>query len=64
VHYIKVLISLLISFHFRVGTSEKGQVVLRLEVKSDTGHSSMPLKEDAISILAQAVHRLETHFDT
>jgi acetylornithine deacetylase/succinyl-diaminopimelate desuccinylase-like protein len=51
-------------FHFRVGISEKGFVTWRLEVKSDTGHSSMPLKEDSISILAKAVHRLETHFDT
>lgn len=44
-----------------IGTSEKGQVVLQLEVKGETGHSSMPSKENSISILAKAIHSLEIH---
>ncbi|KAK6176811.1 hypothetical protein SNE40_015042 [Patella caerulea] len=43
-----------------IGTSEKGQAILRLKVKGKPGHSSMPPKESALSILVQAVHRLET----
>ena len=50
------------SFFFcRIGTSEKGQVLLRLNVKGETGHSSMPVKETSISILVKAVHRYCTH---
>ncbi|KAL8595180.1 hypothetical protein ACOMHN_013853 [Nucella lapillus] len=44
-----------------IGTTEKGQVVLRLKVEGQTGHSSMPTADNAISILARAVHRLETN---
>ncbi|XP_025106840.1 N-fatty-acyl-amino acid synthase/hydrolase PM20D1-like [Pomacea canaliculata] len=42
-----------------LGTSEKGQVLLRLRVRGQPGHSSMPPKESTIGILAQAVRRLE-----
>ncbi|ESP04554.1 hypothetical protein LOTGIDRAFT_135972 [Lottia gigantea] len=42
-----------------VGTAEKGQVVLRLKVEGQTGHSSMPTKENALTILASAIYRLE-----
>ncbi|KAK7102398.1 N-fatty-acyl-amino acid synthase/hydrolase PM20D1.2-like [Littorina saxatilis] len=44
-----------------IGTSEKGQVILRLKVKGQTGHSSMPIKDSSIGILARAVHRLESN---
>lgn len=44
-----------------IGTSEKGQVVLRLKVEGPTGHSSMPTQHNTIGILARAVHRLETN---
>ncbi|XP_046355018.2 N-fatty-acyl-amino acid synthase/hydrolase PM20D1-like [Haliotis rufescens] len=43
-----------------IGTSEKGQVILRLRVKGSASHSSMPPRESSIGILARAVHRLET----
>ncbi|KAJ8301966.1 hypothetical protein KUTeg_020953 [Tegillarca granosa] len=39
----------------KVGTTEKGQVIIELKVKGEPGHSSMPKKESAISILAKAV---------
>ncbi|KAK7489673.1 hypothetical protein BaRGS_00019068 [Batillaria attramentaria] len=44
-----------------IGTAEKGQVVLKLKVKAGTGHSSMPPPENSISILAKAIHRLESN---
>ncbi|XP_067683021.1 N-fatty-acyl-amino acid synthase/hydrolase PM20D1-like [Haliotis asinina] len=43
-----------------IGTSEKGQVILRLRVKGSAGHSSMPPRESSIGILARAVQRLES----
>ena len=42
---------------FRIGTGEKGFLTLKLYVKGEAGHSSMPLKETAIGILAGAVAR-------
>ncbi len=42
-----------------VGVAEKGFVSLALSVRSAGGHSSMPPRETAISILARAITRLE-----
>ena len=42
-----------------VGVAEKGFVSLELLVRSEGGHSSMPPRETAISILARAITRLE-----
>lgn len=42
-----------------VGIAEKGFVSLRLEVKGEGGHSSMPPRETTIGILARAVVKLE-----
>jgi carboxypeptidase PM20D1 len=42
-----------------VGVAEKGFVSLELKVRSEGGHSSMPPRETAISILARAITRLE-----
>ncbi len=44
---------------FRIGTSEKGSLTLRMTVNVTPGHSSMPEKESAIGILANAVARYE-----
>ena len=41
----------------RIGTSEKGQLFLELSVTAPPGHSSMPLPESTIGILAKAVSR-------
>lgn len=42
-----------------IGTSEKGEATLRLEVRLDEGgHSSMPPGETAIGILSEALNRL------
>ncbi|XP_041347787.1 N-fatty-acyl-amino acid synthase/hydrolase PM20D1.1-like [Gigantopelta aegis] len=43
-----------------IGTSEKGQAMLRLTVTQTAGHSSMPPKESTIGILAHAIHKLES----
>jgi carboxypeptidase PM20D1 len=42
-----------------VGVAEKGFLSLALSVRSEGGHSSMPPRETAISILARAITRLE-----
>ncbi len=42
-----------------VGVAEKGFLSLALSVRSAGGHSSMPPRETAISILARAITRLE-----
>ncbi len=42
-----------------VGIAEKGFLSLDLSVRSEGGHSSMPPRETAISILARAITRLE-----
>jgi carboxypeptidase PM20D1 len=42
-----------------VGVAEKGFLSLALTVRSAGGHSSMPPRETAISILARAITRLE-----
>lgn len=42
-----------------VGVAEKGFLSLELSVRSEGGHSSMPPRETAISILARAITRLE-----
>jgi carboxypeptidase PM20D1 len=44
-----------------IGVSEKGYASLRLAVESAGGHSSMPPRETAIGILANAVARIEGH---
>ncbi|HMQ60453.1 MAG TPA: M20 family peptidase [Flavilitoribacter sp.] len=42
-----------------IGTSEKGEATLKLEVKLDEGgHSSMPPAETAIGVLSEALNRL------
>ncbi|XP_069142745.1 N-fatty-acyl-amino acid synthase/hydrolase PM20D1.2-like isoform X1 [Argopecten irradians] len=43
-----------------IGTAEKGYLTLKLNVKWDTGHSSMPTKETSIGIMANAVSKLTT----
>lgn len=50
-----------------IGTCEKGYATLQLTVEADGGHSSMPGKESAITILMEALLRLRdnpfpTHF--
>ncbi|XP_076070913.1 N-fatty-acyl-amino acid synthase/hydrolase PM20D1.2-like isoform X1 [Mytilus galloprovincialis] len=42
-----------------IGIGEKGFLTLKLHVKGEAGHSSMPLKETAIGILAKAVVKIE-----
>jgi len=42
-----------------VGVSEKGQMAIRLSVKSGVGHASAPPKNDAFSQLAKAIAALE-----
>lgn len=42
-----------------VGISEKGQMAIRLSVKSGAGHASAPPKNDAFSQLARAITALE-----
>jgi len=42
-----------------VGISEKGQMAIRLSVKSGAGHASAPPKNDAFSQLAKAIAALE-----
>lgn len=42
-----------------IGIAEKGYLTLELKVKTKGGHSSMPPRESAIGILAQAIGRLE-----
>ena len=42
-----------------VGIAEKGYLALRLSVRAEGGHSSMPPRNTAVGILARAVHRLE-----
>ncbi len=44
-----------------VGISEKGQMAIRLSVKSGAGHASAPPKNDAFSQLAKAITALEQH---
>ncbi len=44
-----------------VGISEKGQMAIRLSVKSGAGHASAPPKNDAFSQLAKAIAALEKH---
>ncbi|GAM20666.1 hypothetical protein SAMD00019534_038410, partial [Acytostelium subglobosum LB1] len=44
-----------------IGMSEKGYITAVLNIKSDGGHSSMPPKNTAIGILAQAVAKLEAN---
>lgn len=44
-----------------VGISEKGQMAIRLSVKSGAGHASAPPKNDAFSQLARAIAALEKH---
>jgi len=40
-----------------IGTSEKGAAIVELKVTGSPGHSSMPLPESSIGILANAVAR-------
>ena len=42
-------------FGCSIGSSEKGWLTLDLSVKVKGGHSSMPEKESAIGILAEAI---------
>ncbi|HET6567662.1 MAG TPA: M20 family peptidase [Rhodothermales bacterium] len=44
-----------------VGVAEKGSISLQLTVRSEGGHSSVPGRETAISIVSAAVTRLEKH---
>lgn len=45
-----------------IGVAEKGFLTTQLVVESrDTGHASIPPKDTAISILADAIHRLHNH---
>lgn len=42
-----------------VGVAEKGYLSLRLTARAEGGHSSMPRRETAVSILADAVSRVQ-----
>ena len=42
-----------------VGIAEKGRLNLKLQVKGEGGHSSMPPRYTTISILSRAINRLE-----
>lgn len=42
-----------------IGTAEKGYLSLQLEVKIEGGHSSMPDKETAIDVMANAIAKLK-----
>lgn len=44
-----------------IGVSEKGYVNLKLTAHGDAGHSSMPPSETAVSILGDAVGRVQRH---
>jgi len=44
-----------------VGISEKGQMAIRLSVRSGAGHASAPPRNDAFSQLAGAITALEKH---
>jgi len=44
-----------------IGISEKGYLTLKLEVQMEGGHSSMPDKENAVSVLAKAINALQEH---
>ncbi len=41
-----------------IGVAEKGALTLELKARSTDGHSSMPPRDAAISLLASAIHRL------
>jgi carboxypeptidase PM20D1 len=42
-----------------IGTAEKGYLTLRLTAKAEGGHSSMPARDNAVTILADAATRLQ-----
>ncbi|PWJ44935.1 M20/M25/M40 family metallo-hydrolase [Sediminitomix flava] len=42
-----------------IGIAEKGSVYYELSVKVQDGHSSMPPKQTAIGVLAEAIHKLQ-----
>jgi len=44
-----------------IGIAEKGYLTLELTVRAKGGHSSMPPRESAISILAEAVTKVQRH---
>ena len=44
-----------------IGVAEKGYLSLKFTVKTGGGHSSMPMPETAIGILARAINRLQTN---
>ena len=44
-----------------IGTSEKGYLSVRLTAELPGGHSSTPEKESALTLIAKAVHLLNTH---
>ena len=44
-----------------IGIAEKGYASIELRVDMAGGHSSMPAKETAIDVLANAVHKVKTH---
>ncbi len=44
-----------------VKTAEKGYIDLELTATAEGGHSSIPPRTTAIGLLAEAVHRLESH---
>ncbi|KAK4322867.1 hypothetical protein Pmani_006384 [Petrolisthes manimaculis] len=44
-----------------IGVTEKGWMMVKLEVEGEGGHSSMPPHNSAVSRLASAIYRLETH---
>lgn len=44
-----------------IGIAEKGYLTLKLQVEMDGGHASTPNKENALSVLAKAVVKLNEH---
>ncbi len=44
-----------------IGIAEKGYASIKLTVKMDGGHSSMPKKENAASVLTSALNKIDKH---
>lgn len=44
-----------------IGLAEKGYVSIKLKVKMDGGHSSMPKADNATSVLTAALNRIDKH---
>ncbi len=52
---VQYLLFSILSFLFRIGTSEKGYCTVKLTVNTEPGHSSMPEKQSSIGVLSHAI---------